>query len=292
MKKIFLTLAIIVIAALGVSAKSRTVNGAPGASIVEKDTIYSEVLGTTRGFTIYLPAGYDTDTTRTYPILYLLHGLSDTHHIWFRNSQIVSIADKLIAAGDMQPMIIVNPNAGGVPGVDWNGYFDMPGWNYETFFFNEFMPYIESTYRVKGGKEHRAISGLSMGGGGTASYAQRHPEMFSSAYIMSGWLNEEKPETVKPDDKIAILRNAVAEHSCLDFLNNADAGTLDGLRTVAWFVDCGDDDFLLDINLDFYRLMRDKKVPCQLRVRDGVHNWEYWSTALYTSLPFASRNFK
>ncbi|MDE7396649.1 MAG: esterase family protein, partial [Muribaculum sp.] len=130
------------------------------------------------------------------------------------------------------------------------------------------------------------------GGGGTASYAQRHPEMFGSAYIMSGWLHNEKADTVKPDDKVAIVRQSVAEHSCLDFLKHADTVDLDNLKTLAWHVDVGDDDFLLDINLDFYRLMRDRKVPCQLRVRDGSHNWEYWTTALYTSLPFASRNFK
>ena len=292
MKKIVLGLSLAVLASLCGFARSRTVNGGPGASVVETDTIHSRVLDGPGAFTVYLPAGYDTETTRTYPVLYLLHGFSDTNQSWFHNAPLATIADRLIASGEIQPMIIVSPNAGGTPGVDWNGYFDMPGRSYETYMFSEFIPYIESAYRVKPGKEHRAISGLSMGGGGCASYAQRHPDMFGSAYIMSGWLHNEKTDVVDPHDKVAVVRRSVADHSCLDYLENAAPGSIDDLRSLAWYVDVGDDDFLLDVNLDFYRLMRKRGIPCQLRVRDGSHNWEYWTTALYTSLPFASRNFK
>ena len=266
-------------------------SAAAEAGKVETATIDSKVLGAPREYTIYLPDGYETDTARTYPILYLLHGFSDTNHSWFNNAPLAAVADRLIASGEIQPMIIVSPNAGGTPGVDWNGYFDMPGWNYETYFFNEFLPYIESTYRVRGDKANRAISGLSMGGGGCAAYAQRHPDLFGSAYIMAGWLHNEKADKVDPNDKVALVRQAVAEHSSLDFLKNAGNEQVDDLKSLAWFIDVGDDDFLLEPDLEFYRLMRRKGIPCQLRVRDGGHNWEYWSSALYTSLPFASRNF-
>lgn len=292
MKKIVLGLLFVTFTVICGFSKNRIVNGGFGASIVETDTLYSNVLGASREFTIYLPAGYETDTVRRYPILYLLHGFSDTNQSWFHNAPLSAVADKLIASGEIQPMIIVSPNAGGQPGVDWNGYFDMPGWKYETFFFSEFVPYVESSYRVKTGKEQRAISGLSMGGGGCASYAQRHPDMFSSAYIMSGWLHNDTADSVNPNDKVAVVRQAVAQNSCIDFFKQADHKDIDNTKTLAWYIDAGDDDFLLDINLEFYRLMRNYHIPCQLRIRDGSHNWEYWSTALYTSLPFASRNFK
>ena len=272
-------------------SRSRTLNGGHGSSIVETDTLQCKVLGEPRDYTIYLPAGYETDTTCSYPVLYLLHGFSDTNQSWFHNAPLATIADRLIASGEIQPMIIVSPNAGGRPGVDWNGYFDMPGWYYEKYFFTEFIPYIESAYRVKEGKGNRAISGMSMGGGGTASYAQRHPDMFSSAYIIAGWLDNEKIDAVDPSDKVALVRQAVAEKSCLEFLRQASSKDLENLRTLRWYVDVGDDDFLLYPDLEFYKLMRDKDVPCQLRVRDGSHNWEYWTTALYSLLPFASRNF-
>jgi enterochelin esterase-like enzyme len=67
-------------------------------------------------------------------------------------------------------MIIVSPNAGGnMDEGAWNGYFNMPGWQYETFFFTEFLPYIEKEYRIIGDKRHRAVAGLSMGDGGHTS---------------------------------------------------------------------------------------------------------------------------
>lgn len=290
----FNLLAIVLLFVFQGMAKSREGSGGRWGSVVETDTIQSEVLNAPREFCVYLPAGYDEDTTRTYPILYLLHGLSDTNQAWFKKCPLAMEADRIISSGEAQPMIIVSPNAGGVPGKDWNGYFDMPGWKYETFFFYEFIPYIESTYRVKKGKDHRAISGLSMGGGGSASYAQHHPDMFSSVYVMSGWLHSETDpnKEIKNDDKMGLLNKAVAERSCVDFVKNADDATADKLRSMAWFVDIGDDDFLLSQDIDFYKEMRRKGIPCQLRVRDGVHNWIYWQSALSNSLPFASRNFK
>ncbi|MDL2265830.1 esterase family protein, partial [Parabacteroides sp. OttesenSCG-928-G21] len=63
------------------------------------------------------------------------------------------------------------------------------------------------------------------------------------------------------------------------------------LRSVVWYVDCGDDDFLLDRNIEFLQAMKAAQIPLQFRVRDGGHTWEYWHSALYTCLPFASRNF-
>lgn len=77
----------------------------------------------------------------------------------------------------------------------------------------------------------------------------------------------------------------------MQFVAEADSQSRERLRSVQWFVDCGDDDFLLDRNIDFTRAMRHAAIPCQFRVRDGVHDWEYWHTALYLCLPFVSRNF-
>ena len=192
-------------------------------------------------------------------------------------------------------MVVVMPNAGGPEVYEtWNGYFNMPGWNYEDFFFGEFLPEVEKKYNCGGAKGRRAVSGLSMGGGGSLVYAQRHPELFSSCYAMSPWLdNKENEVNTRTDgqDKVFLVREAVKRHSAIDFLSNADQATLAALRTVAWFVDCGDDDFLLQLSMDFHMKMREVKVHNELRVRNGVHNWEYWHLALRMSLPFASRNF-
>lgn len=112
-------------------------------SKVVTDTIYSEILKADRAYTIYLPQSYDVNKTRTYPILYLLHGVLGVNTSWFTDQRAGEVADLLIASGEACEMVIVSPNAGGNPYKgDWNGYFNMPGWAYEDFFYKEFLPYI------------------------------------------------------------------------------------------------------------------------------------------------------
>ena len=261
---------------------------------VEEHTVRSEALGAERNYTVYLPAGYDLNTERTYPVLYLLHGMDGTNKDWYERGHAKEVMDQLTASGEACEMIIVTPDAGGsVREGKWNGYFDMEGWRYEEFFFGEFVPMIESTYRIKADKAHRAIAGLSMGGGGATSYAQRHADMFVACYAMSAAMHlpPADAEQVKRGDKTALLFDAIHRLSCVDYLAEADEARKEQLRTVKWFVDCGDDDFLFDCNLDFYQAMRKAGIPCQLRVRDGAHTWEYWHSALYIALPYVSRVF-
>ena len=264
------------------------------AGTVVTDSLASRVLGVTVKYNVYLPDGYGK-TSCLYPAVYLLHGLSDDYSAWENLGRMKIVTDELIRSGEARPMVIIMPNAGGedIRNV-WNGYFNMPGWNYEDFFFGELMPAAEEKYNCGGSKGQRAVMGLSMGGGGSIVYSQRHPDMFSSCYAMSPWLDN-KADEVGPDsavkDKFYEVCQSVREHSALDFLDRADAATLERLRTVAWFVDCGDDDFLFHLSIAFHTKMKQAGVHSELRVRDGVHNWEYWHLALRLSLPFASRNF-
>ncbi len=264
------------------------------AGKVVTDSLSSRVLGTTVKYNVYLPDGYGK-TERHYPVVYLLHGLSDDYTAWAKKGNMQIVVDELVRSGEIKPMVIIMPNAGG-PDIHntWNGYFNMPGWNYEDFFFGELMPAAEKKYGCGGSKGQRAVMGLSMGGGGSVVYSQKHPDMFSSCYAMSAWLdnNNEELKTPAQKDKLYYVQMAVRENSALDFMDKADAATLDKLRTVAWFIDCGDDDFLLHLNYGLHMKMKAAKVHSELRVRDGVHNWEYWHLALRLSLPFASRNFK
>lgn len=291
MKKILLTLFSV---CLALAANAQFPGWGPQSKIVT-DTIHSEILKADRAYNIFLPQSYDADTNKKYPILYLLHGMLDTNQGWTMRGHLKDVMDQLVASGEACEMIIVTPNAGGnIYAGDWNGYFNMPGWAYEDFFYKEFMPYIEKTYRVQADKEHRAIAGLSMGGGGATSYAQRYPDLYCAAYAMSALMSipagQENPNA-KPDDKMTLLTKAVMEHSCVQYVTEADDARKDRLRSVKWFVDCGDDDFLLDRNIEFYQAMRGAFIPCQFRVRDGGHTWEYWHSALYNCLPFVSRCF-
>lgn len=281
--------------ALGLSAKAQSA-GYGNHSKVMTDSLYSEILGDYRDYNIYLPKDYDHDVDKSYPVLYLLHGMNDNHLSWYHRGHIKDVMDQLVASGEACEMIIVTPNAGGnIFAGEWNGYFNMPGWSYEDFFYNEFLPYIESRYRVISDKQHRAVAGLSMGGGGATAYGQKHYDMFCAVYAMSALMNIPEIGAVpheNPQDKIAMLTESVIANSCVDHVADAEDDIKEQLRSVKWYVDCGDDDFLLDRNIEFVQAMRSAGIPCEFRVRDGGHTWEYWHSALYTCLPFVTRCFR
>jgi enterochelin esterase-like enzyme len=272
MKKLVLSLLAAAVT-LGVAAQNQT----PRSRVVE-GTYKSELLGLEKKYLVYLPAGYDENPGQKYPVLYLLHGSGDDHTGWREKGEMKLITDEHIESGLTLPMIIVMPDASGEGGgpnggsTKNRGYFNQEAWPYEDHFFAEFIPHIEKTYRIVGDRQHRAVSGLSMGGGGSAGYALRHPEMFSSAAPMSGSLGSRAG-------------------SPLEFLQNATEAQLEAIRTVRWWVDCGDDDGLLAANVDFYQVFREKQIPLQFRVRNGGHNWEYWQTALPPILTFVSIGF-
>lgn len=262
---------------------------------VVTDTVCSEVLGVKRAYTVCLPKSYYTDKSRKYPVLYLLHGMWGNNADWTGRGHVQDVLDRLTASGEACEMIIVTPDAGGGdPEIFQNGYFDMPEWKYETFFFTEFLPFVEKKYRIESGRAHRAVAGLSMGGGGAVSYGQRHPDLFCAVYAMSALMDIPEQGAARfdnPDGKLARLTRSVIERSCVKYVRESDEKCKGQLRLLSWFVDCGDDDFLLDRNIEFFQAMREAGIPCQFRVRDGGHDWEYWHSALYQCLPFVSRAF-
>jgi enterochelin esterase-like enzyme len=258
-------------------------------SQVKEDSVASSVLGVTRKYTVYLPESYARSANKTYPVLYLLHGHSHRNNGWVKDGQLQEIADQNMESGKATEMIIITPDAGSIR----NGYFDTKGWDYETFFFKEFIPHVEAKYRISRDKCSRAIAGFSMGGGGAVAYAIKHPEMFTAVYAMSALMSLPKPERRPTMDieQVEFGRSILA-NDCVALIAYADEATLKVLRTINWFVDCGDEDFLLDTNIRFYMEMKKAEVPCEFRVRDGDHDWEYWRSALSMALPFVSSSFK
>src|SRR4030042_5657028 len=111
----------------------------------------SKILQGERKYAIYLPPDYET-SQRSYPVLYLLHGLGDDQTGWVQFGEVLHIADKAINEGKSTPMVIVMPDANtGGPGY----VNDVRGtWLYEDFFFQEFMPFVEKTYRIKAEKRY------------------------------------------------------------------------------------------------------------------------------------------
>jgi enterochelin esterase-like enzyme len=253
----------------------------------------SKILGMDRKYAVYLPPDYET-SERSYPVLYLLHGSGDDQTGWIQFGEVLRIADKAILEGTATAMIIVMPDAN----TGRKGYFNDPrgDWNYEDFFFEEFIPHIEKKYRIKSEKRYRAISGLSMGGGGTFMYALHHPELFSSACPLSAYCGPLTLEEVEerfirmkianPTDKMK--EEYFGHHSAVELVNNMEP---DQLKSIRWYIDCGDDDFLFEGNSMVHIALKKKEIPHEYRVRDGAHSWTYWRESLPEVLRFCSDRF-
>lgn len=253
----------------------------------------SEILKMERKYAVYLPPDYET-SQRSYPVLYLLHGSGDDQTGWVQFGEVLGITDQAIREGKCTAMIIVMPDAD----TGQRGYFNNPkgGWDYENFFFEELMPHVETSYRIKREKRYRAIAGLSMGGGGTFMYALHQPELFSSACPLSAYIGPSSPDDM---DRI-LKRNGVEnltdeqkedyyhQYNALALIENGD---VEKIKSVRWYIDCGDDDFLYEGNSLVHIAMRKKEIPHEYRVRDGNHGWHYWRTALPEVLDFVSKRF-
>ncbi len=278
--------------AIAILAMTQLANAQTG-KVFDNLTMESEILKMERKYAIYLPPDYES-SERSYPVLYLLHGSGDDQTGWVQFGEVLHIADKAILEGSATAMIIVMPDAN----QGQRGYFNDPKneWRYEDFFFEEFMPFVEKTYRIKGEERYRAISGLSMGGGGTFMYALHHPELFSSACPLSascGPLNVEEMERYKKrygaenvsEEK---LKTWYKQHSAIELVNDMPDNQT---KKVRWYIDCGDDDFLFEGNSLVHIAMRKKEIPHEFRIRNGGHSWTYWRESLPEVLSFVSDAF-
>lgn len=272
-----------------------TTSFAQKGQVFESLTVKSNILKMDRKFAIYLPDGYN-ESDQSYPVLYLLHGGGDDQTGWVQFGQVQHIADKTIAEGKAARMIIVMPDAN----TERRGYFnDIKGdFNYEDFFFQELIPHIEKTYRVRKEQRYRAIAGLSMGGGGTIFYTLRHPEMFAAAAPLSASTGSWDFEQYKSrlGDNASKVSNAQIEthykrNSVAEIIKAASEDDLKKIKRVRWYISCGDDDFLYEGNALMHILFRKSEIAHEYRVKDGAHTWSYWRMELPLVLEFVSKSF-
>ncbi|MFO7847196.1 MAG: alpha/beta hydrolase family protein [Balneolaceae bacterium] len=286
----YFLLAIFLLLPLHVSAQNSTIQ--------ESLSVDSSVLGESVNYNIYLPAGYE-ESNRSYPVLYLLHGYTDNEIGWTQFGEVQQITDEASAGVDVTDMIIVMPDAG----VSWYVNNHDGSVNYEDFFTEELIPHVDETYRTRAEKRYRAVAGLSMGGYGTLIMATKHSELFTAAAPLSAavFLDDEISEMPQENWDNALgtpfgeglegeerLTNHYRENSILDIIENGDS---EQLNSVDYYIDCGDDDFLIRGNLMLYKLLVENEVEAEFRVRDGAHTWDYWRTALPEVLEFVSARF-
>ncbi len=270
----------------------------PAGQVVEGLSFSSAILGRDVEYAIYLPPDYAA-SGRRYPVVYLLHGYTDDESGWIQYGEVNLAADRAIAAREIPPMIIALPDAG----VSWYINDDQNNVRYEDMFVQEFIPYIDKTYRTRPKKEFRGVSGLSMGGWGALVYSIRHPDVFAAcaAFSAAVWTDE---DFVSMEEKAYLFMlgpvfgpkhvgrdRLTAHYLSYSPLALAKTASVDVLKKVRYYIDCGDDDFLFKGNSALHVALTDRKIPHEFRVRDGGHAWSYWRTGIADGLAFIGRSF-
>jgi S-formylglutathione hydrolase FrmB len=175
-------------------------NSALAQSRIDCSALNSRIMQRVVHYCVYLPESYDAGANerpaRRYPVLYLLHGLGDNEQTLF-NSGGWTLFDDLRHQHEMGDFLIVTPEG------RRTFYINSAGGSvrYSDFFLREFMPHIEGKYRIRRGREGRAISGISMGGYGAIRFAFAHPELFSAVSAQSAALITESPQQLDAAEK-------------------------------------------------------------------------------------------
>ncbi len=230
---------------------------------------HSAVAGDVRDVVIYTPPAYDADAKTRYPVLYLLHGAGDHARSWVEVGRANAILDNLLAEGQARPMLVVMPFGHVATGAprDPSGLSR----NIEAFrrdLFEHVMPLVESSYRVLADKDHRAIAGLSMGGGQSLQVGLRAPDRFGWVLSFSGAVFGEYekafPELAAQPEQV----------------NRA-------LRLL--WIGCGREDRLMEGNRKLSEFLRARGVRHEFVETGGAHTWSVWRAYLHRTLPLLFR---
>ncbi|MEJ2667552.1 MAG: alpha/beta hydrolase-fold protein [Deinococcales bacterium] len=198
----------VLLLALSLGAPSLAQKGRVEQVTVHSRALEGNLLGDSpdRAVSIYLPPGYGNGSHTRYPVLYLLHGLTANNSMWLGRGYVPgldapSIADRLIASGRIQPMILVMPDAYNKYGGSFYSNSSVSG-NWEDFIVHELVGYVDSHYRTLARADSRAIVGHAMGGYGALVLAMKHPETYGVVYAMSpyyaGFVQVQDSEYLSP----------------------------------------------------------------------------------------------
>ena len=256
----------------------------------------SKILGHPVPYCVILPSGYDADKTRDYPVVYFLHGLGGNEQMLLNSGGMNMIQDLrdskrigefLIVAPDAGRSFFINSRDGKV--------------RYEDFFVREFLPYIESHYRVRAERKSRGITGVSMGGYGALRFALKYPDLFVAVSAHSPALIETLPNIkISPDQAVAVaevLGKAFGSPVNAAFWQRESPFTIvkDGPKPAGLqiYFDCGNDDEFgfYKGNAQFDQLLTARGIPHEFHLYPGGHDWDYFAEHLPASFEFQSHTF-
>ena len=229
----------------------------------------SAILGINRRLTVYTPYGYEKNTKTKYPVLYLLHGAGGDEEAWSSMGRTAQILDNLIEKGLAEPMIVVMPNGNGnqpaaqtygLPNAEMDWRNPATRNNYVKSLVEEIVPFIEKNYRTVAKKSHRAIAGLSMGGGHTISASGMYPGTFD--YICP--LSMGAQRTPELDAQLQGIKKA-------------------GYKL--YWLACGNTDFLFENANELDKALTANGLEHTYFVSEGGHVWANWRLYLNTFAP-------
>ena len=235
---------------------------------LEETTYESKTVGTTRKVTVYLPPKYDK--SKKYPVLYLLHGIGGDHREWLQGVPNI-IMDNLYADQKATPMIIVMPNGRALPndrpeGNIYGMQMQQGFANFERDLIDDLIPFIQGKYSTYTDAAHRAVAGLSMGGGQSLNFGLGNLDQFAYVGGFSSAPNTKQPEELIPDVEATKKQNKLL-----------------------WMV-CGGNDRLMFNSSRLKAFCDEKGVPCTLiEYPEGRHDFVVWKYGLYN---FAQLIFK
>jgi putative tributyrin esterase len=318
---------LIVCACLTTACSSAVVSRDPLSSgaradhgIVREESFFSNALGVQKHALVYVPPSYSRETTRRYPVVYYLHGLSGSEADWMAKGNINVVADSLFNAGTPE-MIVVMPDGDDGWYTTWirqlafrtcadtlhneaPDRFCVGHERYDEYIAHDVVRFIDSHYRTLASREHRGVGGLSMGGYGAVTLALHFSDIFAAAASHSGVLSPmyigphpfagpptygASPEDIRPTTGffaryLNFWGPDIARWREADPAHIAQVLKQRGGTLPALFIDCGVDDGFLDQNRAFHFELTRLGVAHSYAEWPGAHTWRYWSTHVRESL--------
>ena len=232
-------------------------------------------------YRIYLPAA-NADSSRHFPVLYLLHGVYGNFTDWDKQSHLRRYAEN-------RDLIIVMPDG------DNSWYVNSatnPKDRFEDYIVTDLIAEVDQRYQSIPRRESRAIAGLSMGGYGALNLALKHPDLFAFAGSMSGALNAPTDLGARqPAFQKDLLRAfgppgsaTRAQNDVFELLKHADVARLPDI-----YVSCGLSDVFLELNRRFADQLHAQNVPHEAHTAPGGHDWKFWDEMIKEMLPIVIR---
>lgn len=252
--------------------------------VVHHHVLKSRNVGDDTDYWVYTPPGWQPSARSKYPVLYLLHGMTEEARAWTTAGRADVILDNLIADGKAKPMIVVNPLGYGLPRKQLTGPATMRSETSRVRFtqmlLEEIMPEVEKAYGASTDREMRAIAGLSMGGAETLFIGLNHLELFAYVAGLSSALTE---YTVGPVGSSASEPSAVTDATFAKAFPRLDSAINQRLRGL--WVACGTEDGLIKVNRDFKAWLGGKGIRFSSIETPGAHTWMVWKRNLADLAP-------